>query len=380
MKIVTVIGARPQIIKAAAISRAIRQHFCEEMQEIIVHTGQHYDNNMSQVFFDELGVPQPDYNLGVGSASHGMQTARMIEGIEDILLKEKPDCLVLYGDTNSTLAGAIAASKIHVPIVHVEAGLRSFNKSMPEEINRICCDHCSTLLFSPTATGFKNLINEGFNPDNKKKYTIDNPGIYHCGDIMYDNSKYFATIADSKSQILERENLKGVDYVLCTIHRDNNTDQPKRLNSIFKALLAIADKTAVVLPLHPRTAKLLEHNLQKDVFEKVSSNKNIRLLPPASFLDMIVLERHAKMVVTDSGGVQKEAFFFQKPCLILRSETEWKEIVECGAAVITDANEQQIVKAYGDFTDNPPHNYPEFFGDGHAAEFICKEMLENFQL
>jgi len=380
MKIVTVIGARPQIIKAAAISRAIKQHFCEEMQEIIVHTGQHYDNNMSQVFFDELGVPQPDYNLGVGSASHGVQTARMIEGIEDILLKEKPDCLVLYGDTNSTLAGAIAASKIHVPIVHVEAGLRSFNKSMPEEINRICCDHCSTLLFSPTATGFKNLINEGFNPDNKKKYTIDNPGIYHCGDIMYDNSKYFATIADSKSQILERENLKGVDYVLCTIHRDNNTDQPKRLNSIFKALLAIADKTAVVLPLHPRTAKLLEHNLQKDVFEKVSSNKNIRLLPPASFLDMIVLERHAKMVMTDSGGVQKEAFFFQKPCLILRSETEWKEIVECGAAVITDANEQQIVKAYGNFTDNPPHNYPEFFGNGYAAEFICKEMLENFQL
>lgn len=380
MKIVTVIGARPQIIKAAAISRAIKQHFCEEMQEIIVHTGQHYDNNMSQVFFDELGVPQPDYNLGVGSASHGVQTARMIEGVEDILLKEKPDCLVLYGDTNSTLAGAIAASKIHVPIVHVEAGLRSFNKSMPEEINRICCDHCSTLLFSPTATGFKNLINEGFNPDNKKKYTIDNPGIYHCGDIMYDNSKYFATIADSKSQILERENLKGADYVLCTIHRDNNTDQPKRLNSIFKALLAIADKTAVVLPLHPRTAKLLEHNLQKDVFEKVSSNKNIRLLPPASFLDMIVLERHAKMVVTDSGGVQKEAFFFQKPCLILRSETEWKEIVECGAAVITDANEQQIVKAYGDFTDNPPHNYPEFFGNGYAAEFICKEMLENFQL
>lgn len=380
MKIVTVIGARPQIIKAAAISRAIKQHFCEEMQEIIVHTGQHYDNNMSQVFFDELGVPQPDYNLGVGSASHGVQTARMIEGVEDILLKEKPDCLVLYGDTNSTLAGAIAASKIHVPIVHVEAGLRSFNKSMPEEINRICCDHCSTLLFSPTATGFKNLINEGFNPNNKKKYTIDNPGIYHCGDIMYDNSKYFATIADSKSQILERENLKGVDYVLCTIHRDNNTDQPKRLNSIFKALLAIADKTAVVLPLHPRTAKLLEHNLQKDVFEKVSSNKNIRLLPPASFLDMIVLERHAKMVVTDSGGVQKEAFFFQKPCLILRSETEWKEIVECGAAVITDANEQQIVKAYGDFTDNPPHNYPEFFGNGYAAEFICKEMLENFSI
>ena len=194
MKIVTVIGARPQIIKAAALSRAIKEHFSKEVQEVIVHTGQHYDDNMSQVFFDELGLPQPDYNLGVGSASHGVQTARMIEGIEEILLKENPDYLVLYGDTNSTLAGAIAASKIHVPIVHIEAGLRSFNKSMPEEINRICCDHCSTLLFSPTATGFKNLINEGIRS-----------GIYHCGDVMYDNSKYFANIADKNSQILDKE-------------------------------------------------------------------------------------------------------------------------------------------------------------------------------
>lgn len=378
MKIVTVIGARPQIIKAAALSRAISQHFSKEVHEVIVHTGQHYDNNMSQVFFDELGVPQPDYNMGVGSAPHGVQTARMIEGIEEILLKEKPDCLVLYGDTNSTLAGAIAASKIHVPIVHIEAGLRSFNKSMPEEINRICCDHCSTLLFSPTATGFKNLVNEGFNPNNKKKFTADNPGIYHCGDVMYDNSKYFATIADQKSDILERERLKGKGYVLCTIHRDNNTDQPERLNAIFSALLKIAAEKTVVLPLHPRTSKLLNTNLKKDIFDKLSNNPNIRILPPASFLDMIVLERHADMVVTDSGGVQKEAYFFQKPCLIMRSETEWKEIVDCGAAVITDADEQRILKAYRNFTDNPPHSYPEIFGDGHAAEFICKEMLENF--
>ena len=378
MKIVTVIGARPQIIKAAALSRAIREHFKNEVQEVIVHTGQHYDSNMSQVFFDELGIPQPDYNLGVGSASHGVQTAKMIEGIEEILLKENPDYLVLYGDTNSTLAGAISASKIHVPIVHIEAGLRSFNKSMPEEINRICCDHCSTLLFSPTATGFKNLVNEGFNPDNKKKFTIDNPGIYHCGDVMYDNSKHFANVADQKSQILDKEGLRGIDYVLCTIHRDNNTDQPERLNAIFNALLKISEEKTIVLPLHPRTSKLLKTNLKEDLFNKISDNKNIKIMPPASFFDMIVLERHAQMVVTDSGGVQKEAFFFQKPCLILRSETEWKEIVECGAAVITDADEDKIVESFNNFMENPPHNYPEFFGDGNAAVFICKEMLENF--
>ena len=377
MKIVTVIGARPQIIKAAALSRAIREHFSKEVNEVIVHTGQHYDSNMSQVFFDELGIPQPNYNLGVGSASHGVQTARMIEGIEDILLKEKPDYLVLYGDTNSTLAGAIAASKIHVPIVHIEAGLRSFNKSMPEEINRICCDHCSTLLFSPTATGFNNLINEGFRPNNKKKFTIDNPGIYHCGDVMYDNSKYFANIADKKSQIIDTEGLRGKDYVLCTIHRDNNTDQPERLNAIFKALLKISESNTVVLPLHPRTSKLLNINLKKSLFDSITNNPNIKILPPASFLDMIVLERHAQMVITDSGGVQKEAFFFEKPCLILRSETEWKEIVECGAAVITDADEERIVESFNNFVNNPPHKFPEIFGDGSAAVFICKEMLEN---
>ena len=377
MKIVTVIGARPQIIKAAALSRAIKEHFKKEVNEVIVHTGQHYDSNMSQVFFDELGIPKPDYNLGVGSASHGVQTAKMIEGIEEILLKEKPDYLVLYGDTNSTLAGAIAASKIHVPIVHIEAGLRSFNKSMPEEINRICCDHCSTLLFSPTATGFKNLIKEGFNPDNKRRFTIDNPGIYHCGDVMYDNSKYFANIADTKSQILDKEGLRGTGYMLCTIHRDNNTDQPERLNAIFKALLKISECKMVVLPLHPRTSKLLNTNLENDLYDKITNNKNIKILPPASFLDMIVLERHAQMVVTDSGGVQKEAFFFQKPCLILRSETEWKEIVECGAAVITDADENKIIDSFNNFVENPPHKFPEIFGDGKAAEFICKEMLEN---
>lgn len=380
MKIVTVIGARPQIIKAAALSRAIKECFSDDVKEIIVHTGQHYDENMSQVFFDELGIPQPDYNLGVGSASHGVQTAKMTEGIEDILIKEKPDYIVLYGDTNSTLAGAIAAAKIHVPIAHIEAGLRSFNKSMPEEINRICCDHCSTLLFSPTATGYKNLVNEGFNPNNKPKFTIDNPGIYHCGDVMFDNSKHFAQVADNKSQILDKEGLKYRDYILCTIHRDNNTDQPARLNAIFRALLKISEEATVVLPLHPRTAKLLKTNLGEEVAMRLGAAVEkgaIIIMPPASFLDMIVLERHAQMVITDSGGVQKEAFFFQKPCLIMRTETEWKEIVECGAAVITDADEEKIIGSYANFKENPPHNYPELFGDGKAAEFICNEMLKN---
>ena len=252
IKIVTIIGARPQIIKAAALSRAIKNNFSNEIEEIIVHTGQHYDQNMSQVFFDELGIPAPNYNLGVGSGKHGEQTAKMIEGIEEILLKENPDYLVVYGDTNSTLAGAIAASKIHIPIVHIEAGLRSFNKAMPEEINRICCDHCSTMLFSPTTTGYKNLINEGFNQENKKPFTIDNPGIYHCGDVMYDNSLYFSSIANSQHPIANSQ------YILCTIHRNNNTDEPERLSAIVRALLRLSKEEEIIIPLHPRTKKLLD--------------------------------------------------------------------------------------------------------------------------
>ena len=217
MKIVTIIGARPQIIKAAGLSRAIKSRYADRIQEVIVHTGQHYDDNMSQVFFDELGIPKPNYNLQVGSASHGVQTAKMIEGIEQILMDEKPDYIVLYGDTNSTLAGAVAASKIHVPIVHIEAGLRSFNKSMPEEINRIVCDHCSTLLFTPTQAGFENLVREGFKTDNVGPYTIDNPKVFHCGDIMYDNSLYFSRIAEQKTDILQRLELTEKPFVLATL-------------------------------------------------------------------------------------------------------------------------------------------------------------------
>ena len=380
MKIVTLIGARPQIIKAAALSRAIKNSFSKSIDEIIVHTGQHYDQNMSQVFIDELGIPEPKYNLNIGSASHGIQTARMIEGVENILLEEKPDYLVLYGDTNSTLAGAIAASKIHIPIVHIEAGLRSFNKSMPEEINRIMCDHASTLLFTPTQTGYRNLINEGFTVDNKSPFTIDKPGIFHCGDVMYDNSLYFKSIADKKATVLKDNNLEGKEFILATIHRDSNTDVPFRLSSIFEALLDIAEKERmeIVLPIHPRTAKLLKTNLNGNLATAVKTSKWLKLIPPVSFLDMIVLESNCKLVMTDSGGVQKEAYFFNKPAIILRSETEWKEIVDEGCGIIANADKNKIVEAYGLFKERGNNLlFPAIFGDGKAADFICQTMLAN---
>jgi UDP-GlcNAc3NAcA epimerase len=376
MKLVTIIGARPQIIKAAALSRAIRNHYADQIQEVIVHTGQHYDDNMSQVFFDELQIPRPDYNLHVGSASHGVQTARMTEGIEALLIKEQPDFIVLYGDTNSTLAGAVAASKIHVPIVHIEAGLRSFNKAMPEEINRIVCDHCSTLLFTPTKAGLDNLKHEGFPMDNDGPYTIDNPKVYHCGDIMYDNSLHFANIAEEKTDIIQRLELAGKPFILATIHRDSNTDQPERLSAIFSALIRLSKECQVVLPLHPRTSKLLNTNLREELREQIFNNPNIRLIPPVSFLEIIALERHAQLVMTDSGGVQKEAYFFKKPGIILRPETEWVEIVETGNAILADADENRIIQAWHHFKDNPPTVFPEIFGDGHAAEFMLEKMLK----
>jgi UDP-GlcNAc3NAcA epimerase len=378
-KIVTIIGARPQIIKAAALSRAISNNFSNQITEIIVHTGQHYDENMSQVFFNELGIPQPNYNLNVGSGSHGKQTATMIAGIEEILINEKPNAIVLYGDTNSTLAGAIAASKIHVPIVHIEAGLRSFNKAMPEEINRIMCDHSSTLLFSPTKTGFQNLVNEGFKTNVSKPYNANNPKIYHSGDVMYDNSLHFSEIAEQKSDIITKHNLIKDKYILATIHRNNNTDEPVRLNALFNALYNISEenKLDVLLPLHPRTAKLLEQNLNKNLFEKINLSKYFKIIPPASFLEMIALEKNCKIVMTDSGGVQKEAFNFEKPCVILRPETEWVELVECGTAIITDADEQKIVDAFKILTTKSNMSFPKLYGDGKAAEFICKEIVDN---
>ena len=379
MKIVTIIGARPQIIKAAALSRAIKNKFSNSITEIIVHTGQHYDENMSQVFFDELGIPEPNYNLNVGSGSHGKQTGTMIAGIEDILLQEIPSAIVLYGDTNSTLAGAIAASKIHVPVVHIEAGLRSFNKAMPEEINRIMCDHISTLLFSPTKTGFQNLQNEGFKIKNEKPFTANNPKIYHSGDVMFDNSLYFSEVADEKTTIISKNNLQKNNFILATIHRNNNTDEPVRLNALFNALYKIseANHLDVLLPLHPRTAKLLEFNLEAELHQKMKVSKHFKIIPPVSFLEMIALEKNCKIVMTDSGGVQKEAFYFKKPCVILRTETEWVELVDCGAAIIADADEQKIMTAYKILTSKTNMQFPNLYGDGKAAEFICEEMLEN---
>lgn len=368
MKIVTVIGARPQIIKAAALSRTIKSHYAERIQEIIVHTGQHYDDNMSQVFFDELGIPHPDYNLHVGSASHGVQTAKMIEGIEKILLDEKPDAIVLYGDTNSTLAGAVAASKIHVPVVHIEAGLRSFNKSMPEEINRIVCDHCSTLLFTPTHAGLDNLVREGFPIDNDGPYDIDHPKVYHCGDIMYDNSLHFSKVADQKAQVLKQLGLEGKPYVLATFHRDSNTDQSERLNAILEAFKELSKEITIVLPMHPRTRKK-EGDFHAD---------NVIVIEPVSFLEMIQLEKHAQLILTDSGGVQKESYFFQKPCVIMRPETEWVEIVETGAGILTDADFGKILEASRHYLQQPPVDFPEIFGNGHAAEFMLEMILESF--
>ena len=378
MKIVTIIGARPQIIKAAALSRAIKNKFSKEIQEIIVHTGQHYDTNMSGVFFDELQIPQPNYNLNVGSGSHAKQTATMLTGIEEILLKEKPQAIILYGDTNSTLAGAMAAAKIHVPISHIEAGLRSFNKTMPEEINRISCDHASTFLFSPTKAGYDNLVKEGFKTDTKSPYNINNPKIYHCGDVMYDNSLHFATIAEQKSEILKKYTLQRDSFILATIHRDNNTDMPERLNALFSALFEIHQKNsiAVILPLHPRTKKCVNEYLDKTLLEKISSSKQFIICEPLPFLDMIMLEKNCSLVMTDSGGVQKEAFYFEKPCVILRPETEWIELLSSGAAILADADKNKVIAAYNNFATNKP-SFPKLFGDGHAAEFICNELLKN---
>ena len=376
-KIVSIIGARPQIIKAAALSRAIKNHFSTEIEEIIVHTGQHYDANMSEVFFTELNIPQPDYNLNVGSGKHGEQTAKMIQGIEEILLNTKPNAIILYGDTNSTLAGAIAASKIHIPIVHIEAGLRSFNKKMPEEINRIMCDHASTLLFSPTPTGYQNLLDEGFKINIKGPFSADRPKIYHCGDVMYDNSLYFSDLAKTQSEILNINNLESNNFILGTIHRDHNTDDNQRLTAIFEALLEIADNEKIVLPLHPRTKKKMQEVLSKELNEKIIAHENLILIAPVSFLDMVLLEESSSMIITDSGGVQKESYFFKKPCIILRPETEWVEIVASGSAIICDADKNKIIKTYLHFKNNPPKSFEAIFGDGKASEFICQEITHH---
>ena len=378
LKVVNLVGARPQIIKASAISRAVAGPFKDQIEEIVVHTGQHYDHGLSRVFFEELNIPLPDINLHTGSGTHGHQTGNMIARIEDTLTEVSPDVVILYGDTNSTLAGSLAAAKMHIPVVHIEAGMRSFNKNMPEEINRITCDHVSTLLFSPTIAGFKNLIREGFAPENTPPYHINNPKIYHSGDIMYDNSLFFGKIAEKKKNLLDKLGAKENDFVLVTIHRDHNTDDPQRLASIFEALLVIANKYKIplILPLHPRAVKSMT-SLPHALSLKISKDPLMKIISPVSFLEMILLEKYASIIMTDSGGVQKESHFFKKACLVFRAETEWVELVDNGTATLVDADRDKIIQAFKTYRGKKNLSFPEFYGDGYTAEFICKEIIEN---
>ncbi len=382
IKLINIVGARPQIIKASAISRAIRAHYSDRITELLIHTGQHYDKELSEVFFDELEIHKPDYNLGVGSAKHGRQTSMMISGIEEILINEKPDCVVLYGDTNSTLAGALASSKLHFPLIHIEAGLRSFNKGMPEELNRIVSDHSSTLLFAPTNAAFKNLMNEGFRPENSPPFTIDNPKIYLTGDIMYDNTLFFTGLAEKKKPSFIREmDLENKDFILVTIHRELNTEEIIRLENILRTLVELAKEksTTFVMPFHPRTINILKTKLKK-LHQELLDCEYIKIIPPVSFLEMTLLEKNCQMIITDSGGVQKESHFYRKPCIVLRKETEWIELVHNGTAKLVDAEPNLIRSEFELFIKcSSGFEYPTFYGNGKTAEFILDEILMMFE-
>lgn len=345
LKIVTVLGARPQFIKAAVISSV----FSEQFDEVLVHTGQHYDPNMSDVFFEELHIPKPKYHLDIGSGSHGAMTGAMLTKIEQVLETEKPDFVMVYGDTNSTLAGALAASKLVIPVIHVEAGLRSFNKAMPEEQNRILTDHISNLLFAPTQTAVKNLKQEGISS-----------GVHLVGDVMYDGILHFREIARQKSTILSTLGLSEKGYILCTVHRAENTNDPERLRSIVNGLNAVREK--IVLPLHPRTQKYLQAY-------GIRLAEHIHVIDPLGYLDIVMLESAAKKIVTDSGGIQKEAFFLGVPCITLREETEWVETVENGWNVLVGSDGQKIVGAIMGF--NPVEERSDYFGKGNAAAEIA---------
>lgn len=378
-KLLTVVGARPQFIKAAALSRKIRESYGAEINELIVHTGQHYDHQMSEVFFTELEIPKPDYNLGIGSGNHGKQTGEMLIQLESVFEKEKPDAVVVYGDTNSTVAAALAASKIYLPVIHIEAGLRSFNKSMPEEINRIFTDHVSTLLFSPTKAGIENLANEGLAAVKNPPYSIDRPGIFHTGDIMYDNTIFFSKKARESSVIMHKLELQNKKFALATIHRPANTDSDTRLSSIMEALLKIPQMyaTDIVLPVHPRTAKKFESLHSSELFRQLTPGNGIHLIPAVSYLDMIMLEYASSLIITDSGGVQKEAWFMEKPVVILRNETEWTEIVQHGNGALADASAKKILDAAGGYLENPPTKFPKIYGSGNAAGEILEIVLNS---
>lgn len=341
MKVVSIVGARPQFVKAAPLSRELRQVH----QEILVHTGQHYDPSLSAIFFEELGIPRPDYNLGVGSASHGRQTGEMLARVEEVLIQEDPDWVLVYGDTNSTLAGALAAVKLHIPVAHVEAGLRSFNRRMPEEINRVLTDHIATLLFCPTETAVRNLAREGLTK-----------GVHNVGDVMYDAALHNSQVAEEKSRILEILGLRPKGYLLATVHRPDNTDILHNLSSIVAALSSL--EAIVLLPLHPRTGKALQGS-------GLTLGDNVKVIEPVGYLDMLILEKNAHLILTDSGGIQKEAYFFAVPCVTLRRETEWVETVEAGWNVLVGADREAIVEAVAKFC--PQGERASLFGDGQAS-------------
>jgi len=371
IKIVTVIGARPQFIKAAPVSRAIAEHnrltpHASPLTEIIVHTGQHFDAEMSDIFFKEMNIPQPAYNLGINSTSHGAMTGRMLEKIEEILMKEKPDRVLVYGDTNSTLAGALAAVKLHIPVAHVEAGLRSFNRKMPEEINRVLTDHSADILFCPTQQAVNNLKAEGIvNVDNSAPHSsLLTPHVYLVGDTMYDAVLQFSEIARQKSTILENLGVKPKEYLLATVHRPYNTDIPENLESILSAFLEINEP--IIFPVHPRTKQILQ-STYPSLFTPHSS---LKMIPPVGYLDILMLEQNAKAILTDSGGMQKEAYFFGVPCVTLRSETEWVETVESGWNVVVGADREKIIDAVSDIKSDNLHS--KLYGDGHAAEKIIQ--------
>ncbi len=354
MHILTIIGARPQFVKAAVVSRVIRER--EGLRESILHTGQHYDANMSDVFFDELDIPRPAINLGVGSGLHGKQTAAMLTGIEQAIVDLKPDLVLIYGDTNSTLAGALAASKLHVPVAHVEAGLRSFKRTMPEEINRIVADRISDLLFCPTDTAVAHLRSEGIVR-----------GVHQTGDVMYDAALFYGERSRASRKLDELE-LIPRKYALATVHRAENTDDPTRLNGILDGLGRVAAHLPVVLPLHPRTRAIIEQG-------GLAIPDGVRICEPLPFLDMIALERSAALILTDSGGVQKEAYFYEVPCVTLRDETEWVETVQSGWNRLAGAVAAHIDEAAKNALGARPADHTDYYGKGHAGERIIDLIL-----
>lgn len=359
MKICTIVGARPQFIKAAVVSRAMA--IIHGIQEIIIHTGQHYDANMSDQFFDELDIPRPAYNLNIGSSTHGQQTGQMLTAIEDVLFQEKPDWVLVYGDTNSTLAGALAAAKLHIPVAHIEAGLRSFNRQMPEEINRITADHLSTLLFAPTDTSYQRLLKEG----------IEDHRIMNVGDVMYDAARYYNERNTLRKTIVDQLKLPKQSYILATIHRAENTDSPTRLNHICNALIELSTTHHIVFPLHPRT----KHVLEKSGLYTTMKN-SLMMIEPVGYLDMLALEQHASHIITDSGGVQKEAYFNQVPCITLRDETEWVELIDSGWNQLCSPDNSISLLPFM----TSPHKRTDpkteaLYGDGHAAVKMVEKLL-----